>query len=76
VGGDLDHRLQELRLHLGRLLLALEGGQDLVDPGDELEALAVQELEFLLDPEAERRALAEVLLQCPATAPPPSPRPG
>jgi hypothetical protein len=63
VGGHLDDRLQELGLDAFLLLAALEGEQDLVDPRDELVALAVQDLELLLDAEAERRALAVVLIQ-------------
>jgi hypothetical protein len=50
VGRDLDHRLEELRLDPFLLAVALEGGQDLVDPGDELVALGVEDLELLLDP--------------------------
>jgi hypothetical protein len=62
VGRHLDDGLKQFRLDALLLLAALEGEQDLVDPRDELVALAVQDLELLLDAEAERRALAEVLL--------------
>jgi hypothetical protein len=57
VRGDLDHRLEQLRLDpplVGRRL------RDLVEARDELVALLVEQLELLLDAEAERRALAEV----------------
>jgi hypothetical protein len=37
--------------------------QHLVDPGDELEALDVQELELLLDSQAEGRTPAVVMFQ-------------
>jgi hypothetical protein len=46
-----------------RLLLAHERLEDLVDAGDELETLRIQELKLLFDAQAEGRALAEVLLQ-------------
>src|SRR6185312_15413726 len=62
VGRHLDHGLEELRLDALLLPVALEGRKDLVDPGDELVALGVEDLELLLDTETERRALAEVLL--------------
>ena len=56
----LDHRLEQLGLDPplvpGRLVCHL------VEAGDELEALRVEELELLLDPKAEGRALAEVEL--------------
>jgi hypothetical protein len=60
---DLDDRLQELGLDPFLLLAALEGEEDLVDPRDELIALAVEDLELLLDAETERRALTVVLIQ-------------
>jgi hypothetical protein len=53
----LDHRLEQLGLDpalVGRRL------RDLVEARDELVALLVEQLELLLDAEAERRALAEV----------------
>jgi hypothetical protein len=62
-GRHLDHGLEELGLDPLLLLGPLECLQDLVDAGDELVALAREELELLLDPEAEGRALAEVLFQ-------------
>ena len=60
--GHLDDGLEKFSLDALLLLAALEGEQDLVDPRDELVALAVQDLELLLDAQAEGRALAEVLL--------------
>jgi hypothetical protein len=57
VRRDLDHRLEQLGLDpplvRGRL-------GDLVEARDELVALLVEQLELLLDAEAEGRALAEV----------------
>jgi hypothetical protein len=59
VGRDLDHGLEQLRLDP-----PLVGGRlgDLVEAGDELVALLVEQLELLLDAEAEGRAPAEVVL--------------
>jgi hypothetical protein len=45
------------------LLLFPDRVEHLVDPGDELEALDVQELELLLDPEAEGRSPAVRVFQ-------------
>jgi hypothetical protein len=45
------------------LLLLPDRVEHLVDAGDELEALDVQELELLLDPEAEGRTLAVAMFQ-------------
>jgi hypothetical protein len=57
VRRDLDHGLEQLgpdpALVRGRL-------GDLVEAGDELVALLVEQLELLLDAQAEGRALAEV----------------
>jgi hypothetical protein len=63
VGRHLDHRLEELSLDPLLLLAPLEGQKNLVDPRDELVALSVQDLELFLDPQAEGRALAEILVQ-------------
>jgi hypothetical protein len=60
VRRHLDDRLEQLGLDALLLLAALEGEEDLVDPRDELVALAIEDLELLLDAEAERRALPEV----------------
>jgi hypothetical protein len=57
VGRDLDHRLEQLRPDPALVRSRLG---DLVEARDELVALLVEQLELLLDPEAERRALAEV----------------
>jgi hypothetical protein len=58
VGRDLDHRLQQLRLDPPLVRRRL---RDLVEARDELEALLVEQLELLLDAEAEGRALAVVV---------------
>jgi len=63
VGRHLDDRLEELSLDPLLLLAPLEGQKNLVDPRDELVALSVQDLELFLDPQAEGRALAEILVQ-------------
>jgi hypothetical protein len=57
VGRDLDHRLEQLGLDP-----ALVGGRlrNLVEARDELVALLVEQLELLLDAQAEGLALAEV----------------
>jgi hypothetical protein len=57
VRGNLDHRLKQFGLDPA---LVGRGLRDLVEARDELVALLVEQLEFLLDAEAERRALAEV----------------
>jgi hypothetical protein len=57
VRGDLDHRLEQLGLDPA---LVRRGLRDLVEARDELVALLVEQLELLLDAEAERRALPEV----------------
>jgi hypothetical protein len=59
AGGDLEHRLQELRLDDPLVELAL----DLVEARDEAEARLVDELELLLDADRERLALTEIDLQ-------------
>jgi hypothetical protein len=59
-----DHRLKELGLDAPLFLVLLPHDlENLVDPRDELEALGVQELKLLLDPEAERWALAVTMFQ-------------
>jgi hypothetical protein len=45
------------------LLLVLDLGEDLVDARDQLEALAPDELELLLDAQTEAPARAEAVLQ-------------
>jgi hypothetical protein len=45
------------------LLLLPDRLEHLVDPGNELEALDVQELELFLDPQAEGRTLAVAMFQ-------------
>jgi hypothetical protein len=57
VGCDLDHRLEQLRLDPPLVGSSLG---DLVEARDELVALLVEQLELLLDAQAEGRALAEV----------------
>jgi hypothetical protein len=57
VGGHLDHRLEQLGLDPPLVSRSL---CDLVEAGDELVALLVEQLELLLDAQAEARALAEV----------------
>jgi hypothetical protein len=59
MGRDLDHRLQQLGLDP-----ALVGGRlrNLVEPRDELVALLMEQLELLLDAQAEGLALAEIEL--------------
>jgi hypothetical protein len=57
VRGDLDHRLEQLGLDPALVRRRL---RDLVEARDELVALLVEQLELLLDAEAERRALPEV----------------
>ena len=48
--GDLDSRLEELRLDPPLVLLVVvEGKKDLVDAGDELVALPPNDLELFLD---------------------------
>jgi hypothetical protein len=59
VRGHLDHRLEQLGLDPA---LVRRGLRDLVEARDELVALLVEQLELLLDAEAEPRALAEVVL--------------
>jgi hypothetical protein len=63
VGRHLDDRLEELSLDPLFFLAPFEGQKNLVDPRDELVALAVQDLELFLDPQAEGCALAEILVQ-------------
>jgi hypothetical protein len=55
--------LEELSLDPLFFLAPFEGQKNLVDPRDELVALPVQDLELFLDPQAERCALAEILVQ-------------
>jgi hypothetical protein len=57
VRGHLDHRLEQLSLDAA---LVGRGLRDLVEARDELVALLVEQLELLLDAQAEGRALAEV----------------
>jgi hypothetical protein len=59
VRGHLDDRLEQLGLDP-----PLVGGRlgDLVEARDELEALLAEQLELLLDAQAEGRAVAEVEL--------------
>ena len=57
VRGDLDHRLEQLGLDPA---LVRGGFRDLVEARDELVALLVEQLELLLDAQAEGRAFAEV----------------
>jgi hypothetical protein len=57
VRGHLDHRLEQLGLDPA---LVRRGLRDLVEARDELVALLVEQLELLLDAQAEGRALAEV----------------
>jgi hypothetical protein len=59
VRRHLDHGLQQLRLDPPLVRRRLG---DLVETRDELVALLVEELELLLDAQAEGRALAEVAL--------------
>jgi hypothetical protein len=54
---DLDDRLEELGLDP---TLVRRRFRDLVEAGDELVALLVEQLELLLDAQAEGRALAEI----------------
>jgi hypothetical protein len=64
VRRNLDDRLEQLGLEPALvLLLVFDLREDLVDAGDELVALPAEDLELLLDAQAERAALAEVLLQ-------------
>ena len=63
-GRNLEHGLEELGLD--PLVACLLG--DLVEPGDELVALGREELELLLDADAERRAAPEVDLHWRAAA--------
>jgi hypothetical protein len=57
VRGHLDHGLQQLGLDPALVRSRLG---DLVETRDELVALLVEQLELLLDAQAEGRALAEV----------------
>jgi hypothetical protein len=57
VGRHLHHRLEQLRLDPP---LVRSGLGDLVEARNELVALLVEQLELLLDAQAEGRALAEV----------------
>jgi hypothetical protein len=57
VSRHLHDRLEQLRLDAP---LVRGGLRDLVETRDELVALLVEQLELLLDAEAEARALAEV----------------
>ena len=66
----LDSRLEELGLDASLVLfLVLDLREDLVDAGDELVALATEELELLLDAQAEGPAGAEPVLHDPVPLP-------
>src|SRR5204863_7485361 len=56
---DLEHRLQELRLHLA-LVVRGHIGQDRLDLLGEIEALRVEDHQFLLDADGEGRPVEAV----------------
>src|SRR2546430_8927544 len=61
--GDLQNRLHQLRIDAALVLAAVRGFEDGLDVLDEVERLAVEQHVLLLEPDRERLAFAEAVVE-------------